>query len=737
VFGIISNLASMAAQYNLKLANDDAQASIYRLSSGNALYRASDNVAGLSVGTSLESNIVTLKSALTNSAQAVSALGIADGALENIQKIIQLQQSLATQATSSALTSTALGFLDQQFQAYTNQINQIAQTTNFNDINLIDGSTYSPANVTTKSSQTNSVSTQGTITFATASIAALATLAINGVTFTYTATPAAVTEVASGAGTTAANATNLYNAIQNVLNSSDAAQNVNKARLSGLSFSVDGSNLVVASKASGTNYNSAQTNVISITGASFGAAADVTVNGTSAGAATVALSAGGVTGTAGDLAAGTFAAGGTTAYSGTATTIAQGAIKDNILTAINTTAAASGAGYGSGVVANGISNNSSFIGVIQGIQSTYLNPGYVNLSLTVGAQTYTANNVQTAGTSANIVRLSSIDNGGGYLDLTIDSATNTGQTAVQNQAEANLFAVRLNKALSGVSFYQARGISSFTSAGSIFASGTTTQVGNLTGSKMTFYNSKFSNMKIEEVTVSAPPAGGTTATVKMIVDGETYVSGFDQYGAALSGGNIGTGGSTGTSLAVSQYMGLVSTTNPKNMIIFQSGAGVALDLSSTINAQGIQQAFENAFGINSGDSNLSFQVGASIDNTINVQLQSAQVKDIFLDSNGNSQTLSINTNSAATASSLILENALNSITALRATVGSLESRFTYASNNISSTIQNLDAARSVFLDADISSESTSFAQAQVRIQAAVSVLAQSNQSTRNLLKLLP
>jgi flagellin len=733
VVGIISNLAAMSAQYNLSKASSESQASIYRLSSGQAIYQASDNVAGLAIGTILQTNVSTLKTALTNTAQASSLLGVADGALQNIGSILQQQKSLAVQATSGSLTDSARGFLNQAFQSLSKQIDQISQTTNFNGINLIDGSLFTPADVTTKASEVNSVSASGTIVFATAGLTAASTLDINGVTFTYSATPTAITDLSDSAGSTGDEATNLYNAIQNVLNSSDPAQNANKAMLSGLTFTLNATNssVTVTSKSGGISNNT-----VAITGAGFGAATDVTVNGTDAGAAAVTLSAGGIAGVDGDLTAGTFAAGGTSAYSGTATTIAQGIVGDNILTAINTTGAAAGHGFSSGVVTNGISNNEAFTGKIDGLTANYLNPGYVNLSVTVGSHTYTANNIQTAGTAANIVRMSAGDSSGGYFDLTIDSATNTGQAAVTSQDDANKFAGRINTALSGINFYQARTISSFNAAGSIFAEGGSTVIGNLTGSNMTLFSSNFDNAKVDSVSVVSPPQGGTTATIQIEINGETYTSGYDQYGVTLGSGKIGTGASTGTSIAANAYMGLVSTTNPKNMLVFHNNASTALDVSTTANAQGVQQALEKAFGISEGNGGLSFQVGSTLDQTIGVQLEGAKTTDIFVDENGNSQTLSVNTKDNANAANPILDRAIESVTALRATVGALMTRFNYASNNLNTAIQNQDAARGIFLDTDISTESTNFAQSQVRVQASVSVLAQANQQTQNLLKLL-
>ncbi len=86
--GIISNPAALSAQNNLNRASSATQSSITKLSSGNKISKASDDVGGLAVGTILKSNIITLRAAFMNTAQATSLLGVADGALKNITEIL-------------------------------------------------------------------------------------------------------------------------------------------------------------------------------------------------------------------------------------------------------------------------------------------------------------------------------------------------------------------------------------------------------------------------------------------------------------------------------------------------------------------------------------------------------------------------------------------------------------------------------------------------------------------------
>ncbi|PIR34261.1 MAG: hypothetical protein COV36_01110 [Alphaproteobacteria bacterium CG11_big_fil_rev_8_21_14_0_20_44_7] len=132
----------------------------------------------------------------------------------------------------------------------------------------------------------------------------------------------------------------------------------------------------------------------------------------------------------------------------------------------------------------------------------------------------------------------------------------------------------------------------------------------------------------------------------------------------------------------------------------------------------------------------AFQVGTSSSDTISVSISSVASTAVYLDDLGAAQTLSVGTKAGSIAASGVLDNAINNLTSVRADVGAAQSRFNFAASALETSIQNIDAARAGFLDADISTESTTFAQNQVLIQASISVLAQANQLPQNLLKLI-
>ena len=99
-------------------------------------------------------------------------------------------------------------------------------------------------------------------------------------------------------------------------------------------------------------------------------------------------------------------------------------------------------------------------------------------------------------------------------------------------------------------------------------------------------------------------------------------------------------------------------------------------------------------------------------------------------------TDSIDTKADAATASGHLDAALEDVNTRRATLGAQMSRFEKIGENIATSMENLDAARSVLMDVDVAAEMTTFSTNQVQTQAATAMLAQANQLPQNLMKLL-
>lgn len=726
------NPASVQAQFNARIANNKIAHSASALSSGNKIVSPMDDAAGLAIAENLKANITQSRAANDSISQGRAATNIADGGLKNIGALLQRQLALATQATSGVYTPVTRGYLNEEFQRDVLEIDREASSTAFNGINLIDGSLFAPSKLTTNSGTNIAGVTSGTLnvgnggTFAKASYATK-TLNINGATFTFQNTLGLNENmnVDISATTSYADLADvLYQKVQNVINyqGTDTTMLAAKANLSALQFThtAGNANIGISSAAGGSAYNTGGASPITITGAATNAT-DFGVNSTNAGTTAVNLDAGGVAGVNGDLSAGSFGA------SGTATTIAMGNVSDSILKAINKTAATSGAGYDTGVATYGVSNNAAFVGKIQGFKAAYQSDDYVNLSLTVGDYTYQAAGVKTTNAADTIVRLVSESGQGGFFD--IELAANGTASAAVDQTGANSFAARLDKALSGVDFYQNRKISSYNGVGSVYPSGSSTASGNLSGSKFNLVSDNFTNINAENITVIAPVAGGANAVIEITIGGEKFVSGYDATGASSA---------LGTSVAANATIGLVSQSDPNKLLTFTNSA-TALNFGTALQAQGLQAALETAFGVGTGGSangGLTFQVGSGGSNIINLQIQGAKTTDLYIDDTGSYNKLDISTLSGAQEAVEILQNAINNINGARASIGAAQSQFKYASDQIQISIQNQDAARSVFEDADMLEESATFMKNKVLNDAAIAMLAQVNQLPNNLLQLL-
>ena len=131
-----------------------------------------------------------------------------------------------------------------------------------------------------------------------------------------------------------------------------------------------------------------------------------------------------------------------------------------------------------------------------------------------------------------------------------------------------------------------------------------------------------------------------------------------------------------------------------------------------------------------GTGTLDFQVGLAATDSIAVNL--ANVDGTALGVAGTSVTTAAN----ATTASNALDSAISTVNSARAGVGAVMSRFEFVSANLTTSVENLDAARATLMDVDMASEMSRFSSAQVLMQASVAMLAQANQMPQNLLRLL-
>jgi flagellin len=355
-----------------------------------------------------------------------------------------------------------------------------------------------------------------------------------------------------------------------------------------------------------------------------------------------------------------------------------------------------------GIDTRGITN-AGFIGTIGGFTATYVSSNTVNVNVTIGGVQYSASNVATAPTSSGeTIRM--ISEAGDYFDLNLRA--NQGST-VSSQADANIYAARLNTAVSGVTFYQNRDVTSFTSAG------------QLLGTSVKFQSESFDNLKIANINVVPPTGSNPNGSISFTVlygDGTT-----DVYSSLIP---------LGDQLGAYSFTRFVSAADANKFITFNVGP-TALLFDNTTTAEALQADLRTAFGVGEGDAALQFQLGTTAESTVSVAIDSARANDLY-----GGRALDVSTADTASEAAAILDDAIRRLSAIRANVGALQTQFNFASAALQTSIQNQDAARGQLLDADIAATSTTYATNQVKIQAGISVLAQANQQLQQLLKLI-
>lgn len=149
------NLQALNANRMLGISTSKQSKSVQKLSSGYKINSSADDAAGLSISEKMRYQIRGLGKASNNAQDGVSLIQIAEGALGEVHSILHRMNELATQAANDTNTSTDRGNIKSEIDQLGKEIDRIASTTQFNTMNLLDGSFKS------KSLQVGALSGQG------------------------------------------------------------------------------------------------------------------------------------------------------------------------------------------------------------------------------------------------------------------------------------------------------------------------------------------------------------------------------------------------------------------------------------------------------------------------------------------------------------------------------------------------------------------------------------------------
>jgi flagellin len=137
--GVLNNLSAIYAENNLNNTNSSLQQVLQQLSSGSRINSGADDAAGLSLVNGLAANSAALTQSETNATEGVGLLQVADGALSQVTNLLNRAITLATEASNGTLNSTQEGAANQEYQSILAEVNNIGQTTTYNQEQVFDG----------------------------------------------------------------------------------------------------------------------------------------------------------------------------------------------------------------------------------------------------------------------------------------------------------------------------------------------------------------------------------------------------------------------------------------------------------------------------------------------------------------------------------------------------------------------------------------------------------------------
>ncbi|MCE3232272.1 MAG: fliC [Rickettsiaceae bacterium] len=740
----IQSVISNAIIANLINSSQELNASVLNLASG---IRYNASVADFSVGTLLKSSASTLGIANINAGQGKSLLQTAQGGLDQILELLQEQKDLAVQAQDDSLTDNELAVLNSSFQSLTTEINRIATTTKFNNKTLLDGTISGTTTLSTTTGQatenytllstsdysfsgtvaagelatastfaiktstsTGKTAGSATLTFATAGVTGDATITIGGQALTFGDGAADATELATAFVTAAEISTN--NTIRSFIytDNGDGTVTVTSADL--------------GTDMNATNFNLTNDSGGDVTAATFGSDSII-------GADKNFGNAGNTLGTNRAPTSDTLDAGLEGQFSNFTATLDTSGTQNSVVFTVDLngqtyTSQAVTLFGGSGSGFNGKGNtikNGQFITFYNADGPTDDNGEYTDngFTLKIGAS-----DITIAGGTQDAFETDLTNTASGFLDQLEDNRLNQSRSIILSETNPSGGDFTISTVEVGSTFY---GIEGFDAIGTN-AKGDINFVGDGFGDSGNIGS-------IGEFSFNA-----ATNTITVTIGDEVYSADISDNTANTGGIVDGAGEYNSTTKTLTAGAGTVivfhsaSTDDGRQLRIDLSNiTDTSIDLSSSTGQARFTDDLNALFGVDDNRA-LSFQVGDTSSNTIGVSIGSAKTTDIYLDDAGTSKTLDISATGDAAAAEDILDNAINTVIALSATANAGITSFTSAITNNNVSIQNYSAASSLLLNTDYALESSLYAQAALKVNSGIAVLAQEQSRLQNLLKLL-
>lgn len=142
MLGVLNNISATYAANNLNNSQNSLQNVLTQLSSGSRINSGADDAAGLSLADGLMANQTALAQSARNTSQGVGLLQTADGALSQVNNLLNRAVTLATEAGNGTMNGTQNAAANQEYQSILAEIKNIGATTTFNG-QAVFGGTFS------------------------------------------------------------------------------------------------------------------------------------------------------------------------------------------------------------------------------------------------------------------------------------------------------------------------------------------------------------------------------------------------------------------------------------------------------------------------------------------------------------------------------------------------------------------------------------------------------------------
>ena len=698
---INTNVMSLNAQRNLGTSQSALAKSMQRLSSGLRINSAKDDAAGLAISDRMTSQIRGLNQAGRNANDGISLAQTAEGALQETTNLLQRMRELAVQSANDTNSASDRNSLQAEVDQLQAEMVRIAETTQFNGKNLLDG-TMSNATFQVGAN----AGTQQTISFSIGS-ATTSELSVVGTTVAAGTTAVGTNVSATGpaTGSIIVNGTEMEEPVSS--SNVDIAAALNAAATK----ANDNVTTTIAEAVNVQTLDFAKVTLDSTGG--------VTATQTTAGVAPVAevqtQDLTGILGDIGDTVTWTFGDTETASFVLTAAITGDA----NMDAALNGKTITDSAGRDWTLAASG--DNGSLT-LTQAAADASPAGAITNTAVTGGTDpTVDTGNVTTAGVASQ-----SVDQD---IDLSDISLADGATLDFEIGAETVTYTNSSGGILSGAALTTA-----------IATAWTAADPANALTYDFTDSGSGVLNITQETgegapiaLITATPSSASIIGTYTFSLDGGPAVNVASTSGSVVSATEIAS--------AIDGVTGFDALVNDAGKVEITKTDGTSFTMTESIDVNGDATLDPTASGLaDIGSATTTFKGQISLNSTSEIVLTGEGLADAGLADAGNATTtidlVDISTREGATKAISSVDAALAQIDTMRGDLGAVQNRFESTISNLSNVSENLSAARSRILDADIAQETSAMTKNNILQQAGVSILAQANQAPQLALSLL-